>query len=300
MTAKIRTLTQTVTISESLLRVKGVIRTVSQTVSISDAVSRTVTIFGGGNAVTRALSQTVAISESVSRLAAKIRSNAQTVAISENLVKSRGRVKPVPTQTVTISEAIAKRLQKVRTLTQLVSISSELLRAFKNGIEILVIPPSGRGGTTVPYYKVKAPRLKQILYPVYSPAERQRIERRRKLRRYEPLVVIPAFKYNINQTVAPFIITNPTLSNKVYVRFAISDKSKSDNNIGKYGNVSFTGKPIPIKIASSQSKIKINKAKADYIMSEQGLHKSIRMSQKRFAKISKLMKLWFMAQRLFK
>ncbi len=134
--------------------------------------------------------------------------------------------------------------------------------------------------------------MKQILYPVYSPTEMQRIERRRKLRRFEPLVVIPAFKFNINQTVAPFIITD-RIKNTVNVRFAISSNRNKD--ISNIPYVVFSGKAIPVRIpVSDKNRFRINRAKAEFVMSQSAVQKY----GKRLGKLHKIMKLWYMAQQL--
>jgi len=131
--------------------------------------------------------------------------------------------------------------------------------------------------------KAQIPRLKQILYPVYIVDERQRLERRRKLREYPPLIIIPAFKYNINKTVAPFVITDP-VKNEVRVRFAINDSR----------HIAFTGKAVPIAITPSSQPKKINKAKCAHVMNQ----KAIEKYGKRLGKLHKLMALWSMIKQL--
>lgn len=279
-TAKIRTLaTQTVVISESATRITGKVRALAtQTVTISESIARTVT--HGLNIVRALPTETVTISESLVRKTAKIRAiSVQSVTISETLAKSRGKIRALVTETVTISDSIVRKAQKIRTVAEVaISIIEQEIKVFKNGILIVAIQRPDKGGYTK---KLRQPKLKQILYPVYSPAEFQRVERRRRLRQYPPLIVIPAFKYNINQTVAPFVITNPA-RNEVIVKFALAPTRKQEI-------ITYTGKAIPILIQPKQEQRLLNKAKcASFVANQQALERYGR----KLNKLSKLMKLW--------
>jgi hypothetical protein len=217
-------------------------------------------------------------------LAAKIRTLSATITISGSLVRLATKIRAL-TGTITIADAVtavkAGVHNIVKTLSETVLISASI-RAFKNGIELLPIIPSGKGGHTIPYKKPPMPRLKQVLYPVYT-VERQQLERRRKLREYPPLVIIPAFKYNINKTIAPFVITDP-IRNEVRVRFAINDQR----------HITFVGKAVPIAITPSSQQQKVNKARCAHVMNQ----KAIEKYGKRLNKLHKLMALWSMVKQL--
>lgn len=231
--------------------------------------------------------ETLTITESaLSRLAKKIRAlTAETITITQSVplqVRARQVIKTMTTETVNfVQQSLVRRTAKVRTLlTHILTIIEAEIKVFKNGIELVPAERANRGGHTV---KLKQPKLKQILYPVYSPAEFERQERRRRLREYPPLIVIPAFKYNINITVAPFVITK--LDNQVIVKFAITDRSP----------IVLTGR-VPIKVMP-RPKPRVNQAKAKFAMTQAGIERAQTQTNK-LNKLFKLMKLWFMAAQL--
>ena len=88
ITAKVRALTETVTIgAETLALQRGHNRTLTETVTIGETLSRLV-------GKIRALSETVAVSESLTRIASKFRSLAtETVAVSDAVARVRGVVR---------------------------------------------------------------------------------------------------------------------------------------------------------------------------------------------------------------
>lgn len=282
LTTKIRALTtQTVTIADTRNRSNGKSRALAaQFVTIADAVNRTVITT---SAIVRSLVESITISESPNRLATKTRAlTTQITAISENLARIKGKMRIVPAQTVIISAGtLARRTQKIRAFIENVT-GYDILEAFKNGIRLVPPQPPDKGGSGSSKLYPKGPRIKRILYPVYHVRERLRIERQKKLRE---TVVIPAFKYNIHRTVAPFIIVNP-LSNTVNVRFAI----------GKQEPIHFVGKiPIPIQIQVSHRRKEVHKARcASFVMNQ----KVIEKYGKRLDKMSKLMTLFFLYEQM--
>lgn len=293
---KIRSRTETVTISESQSRSVGKIRALAtQTVTISESLSRL-------KGVVRALAtQTVTVSETLSRLAAKTRTLAtQTVTVSESVTQVKAGAKNIVkslTETVTVGAGtVARQAKKIRTASELVTIT-EVMHVFKNGIELVKPQRPDKGGFTTRLYQKYAPKLKQIRYPVYHVTDLERLRRRERLREYPPLVIIPAFQYNINETVAPFIVT-PTNGNRIIVRFAISQDNTDTNRESKQPHIVFAGRSIPVRIdvpiVHKRAVSRVNKAKCDIVMSQQNLQKY----SKRLQKFAKLMNLWFMAQRL--
>ena len=283
LAAKIRALTtQIVTISEQTTPSRGKFRAIpTQIVTIgTDAVTRVKTSAG---AIVRSLSDSVAIAEvSLTRLATKTRTlSTQITSISENLARLRSKIRAIPAQTVTIgtgTTAITLR-QKIRSIAQSITIP-ELLEAFKNGIKLVAPQAPDKGGSGKMALYPKGPRLKQIKYPVYIVSERRRLERRRRLRERQESVLIPAFKYNINKTVAPFVVINP-IKHTVNVHFALKNSQ----------NVRFAGKTIPVQIPISQSRKKVHKAKSTFVMNQ----KAITRYGRKLNKIQKVMTLFLLA-----
>ena len=263
-----------------------------QSTGVNDAVARTVTS-APANAVTRGISQTVTITEtSLNRLSTKMRPLVtQTTTISENITRIRGKTRLVPTQTITIGAgSTSKQMAKIRTLIQNIA-RYELLDVFKNGIKLVAPQAPDKGGSGKMALYPKGPRLKQIKYPVYIVSERRRLERRRRLReRQEFAVIIPAFKYNINKVVAPFVVINP-IKHTVNVHFALKNSQ----------NVRFTGKIIPVQIPISSERRQIHKAKSTFLMNpriaERGRGKKlVKVSQvMKVSKIQKMMTLFLLA-----
>jgi hypothetical protein len=283
LATKIRALTtQIVTISEAKNASRGKFRVIpAQFVTLSDAVTRLKTT-GGGAAIVRSLSDSVTLAEiSLARLATKTRTlSIQITSISENLTRLRAKIRAIPAQTVTIgtgTTAITLR-QKIRTIAQNVTLS-QVLDAFKNGIKLVAPQAPDKGGSGKMALYPKGPRLKQIKYPVYIVSERRRLERRRRLRERE-FVLIPAFKYNINKTVAPFVVTNP-LQNTVRVHYALQRPQP----------VHFAGNSLPVQIPASQKRTQVHTAKSTFVMNQ----KAITRYGRKLNKIQKVMTLFLLA-----
>ena len=125
--------------------------------------------------------------------------------------------------------------------------------------------------------------LKTIKYPVYHVSELERLERRKRLRDTQA-VIIPAFTEQINRTVAPFVVTNP-ITNRVTVRFAVVRKEP----------ITFAAKvPLPLQITGKTVKKEAQKAKSAHVMQQ----KAIERYGKRLNKLSKIMTLFFLAKQL--
>jgi hypothetical protein len=285
LTTKIRALSaQIVSVSETPNRSSGKSRVLpTQSATVSDILNRTITTTTG---VVRGLIESVTLSESLNRLAIKRRAlTAETTVLSENIAKITGTVRAIPAQTVTVGAGtLARRTQKIRTLLES-NVLLEIIKVFKNGLELIPPQPSDVGGSGKSPLYPRGPRLKQIKYPVYHVTERQKLERRRKLRG-DSFVVIPAFKFNVHKTVAPIIITNiPRARNTINGRFVIQRRSP---------NVLFTGKiPIPVRILAANTKKQAHKARcASFIMNQ----KTIERYGSKLNKISKLMTLFLLAE----
>jgi hypothetical protein len=283
-TAKIRTFTENITLSGTPTRSTGKTRTLpAETITISDAVTRTITQF---HAKVMSLTETITIGDSLTRLANKKRTLTESISVTGSLVKQKGKNRTL-SEAITLAGTVTRQAAKVRRLTEVISIYDVLLQAFKNGKELLP-PPHAVGGYTTPYERVKQLRskLKTILYPVYTPAEMQRIERQRKLRQYEPIAIIPAFEQSINRVVAPFVVTD-VIQNRVYVRFAVAASVTNTT-------VTFKGS-VPIVTAT----LKPHTAKSYFIASQKATP-ALQKQARKMQKLAKLMAAWTAMQHFLK
>lgn len=141
----IRSLSDTVALSESLARLKSSRRPTLETVTIGELVARrksanrsllestpTGEILTRVKGTLRSILQTVPISEQLNRLTAKIRTSSQTVAITDNVARTivggqKNVVKTI-TQTVAISESIARRVAKSRSFIETIPLSDIVAR----------------------------------------------------------------------------------------------------------------------------------------------------------------------------
>jgi hypothetical protein len=129
--------------------------------------------------------------------------------------------------------------------------------------------------------RIIPPKLRTIKYPVYHIDEMRKIDRQLRLRSTRS-TIIPAFKYNIHRTIAPFVVTNP-IRNRVTVRFAVARKEPI---------VFLPKRPLPIQIEGKIVKKEAQKARSDHVMQQ----KSIEKYGKRLNKFAKLMKLLLIAE----
>lgn len=125
--AKLRSApTQTTTIAEiSIAKLAAKLRSISQTINLSDSVARVVVVPGE---IVRSLIETVNIGESINRLAAKIRPvPTQTIASTEQAARQKGKIKSI-SQSIALSDSIARRLAKLRISTETITIPESLNR----------------------------------------------------------------------------------------------------------------------------------------------------------------------------
>ena len=313
LSAKMRALsTETIGISDAVEQTVSAIQ--YEIILISDQVTRTVS---HANNIVRALeTESISITAgtlsrlkaaqraldtenitilagTLARLATKIRALAtETTTISagtvEQLVSSgQQAIEKALSDTITIAAGTLSRLtQKIRIIEDLNTVFSEILEAYKNGIRLVPPQPPDKGGITVPYKRVQAPRIKQIRYPVFYVPERFRLERRRKLREEIPRpVLIPAFQYNIHRVIAPFTVINVP-QNAVNVRFAL----KTTQN-----RVIFAGKALPVQLPVPAQRVKLQKASCPSFVMQQGV---IERYGRRLHKMQKLLALFFLAEQM--
>jgi len=133
MLAAIRTLSDTTTISDVLDYVKSgggtFVRTLTETVNISDSITR---MFTGS----RTLNENVTVSDSLARMLGLTRLLSDSTTISDSINRVYGAVRTLTDNTV-ISDSLVKVKAVFKTLTENVSISDSVQRLF-NGTRQLV------------------------------------------------------------------------------------------------------------------------------------------------------------------
>lgn len=108
-----RSATDTVSIAESVERSRGVTRETTDSVGVTEATSRTL-------GLVRAVSDSVGISEVVSRLAGLVRPTSDTIGVAEVISRGVGRTRAT-SDTITISEAVSRTAGLVRSTSDTVS-----------------------------------------------------------------------------------------------------------------------------------------------------------------------------------
>jgi hypothetical protein len=117
---KSRTLTETVTLSQSIARLAAKTRAITTTITLSQTLARL-------KGVNKPLTETVTLSSTVARLKGAIKPLTETVTVSATLTRIKGAVKAL-TETVTLSQSIARLAAKTRSLTDTVAVSSTVVR----------------------------------------------------------------------------------------------------------------------------------------------------------------------------
>jgi hypothetical protein len=193
-------------------------------------------------------------------------------------------------QSKTVKYNILKQTTQSATLKyNIINPFTRVKHAFTLRWRILFNQQQEKGGG----YIFPKTKLRQILYPVYSPEAMRRIERRRQLRLFQPLVIIPAFRYNINTVIAPFILTDP-IKQTVQVKFATALPELKQPPLYL---LRFSGTPVPVALTpQTQQKTRLNKARcASFVMNQ----KAIERYRGRLNKFTKILKILRQAERLF-
>ena len=117
-----RILSQTVLLAENLARVRGVLRTLSQSIPVLESLLRT-------KSALRLISQTITTSDSINRLNTLTRTLSQTILTAENVAQETvGNLIRSLVETVTVSDSIVRRTAKLVILDQFIIIAEQASR----------------------------------------------------------------------------------------------------------------------------------------------------------------------------
>lgn len=130
---------QTVTISSgSVTRLAAKIRSLSQNITIAESVVIEIT-----GEIVKQILETVAITENVARIVSKNKSIAtQTTTIGESLARIKGKTQALAVQTVIVSDSIVRRLAKQRILPETLPIPETLQRLTTKARALAIGPES--------------------------------------------------------------------------------------------------------------------------------------------------------------
>lgn len=124
----IRAISQTITLSDSLAEAALKFRTMTETITLSDAIAR-------AKIFPRAIAESITLSDSISRFKLAVRSISETITLADSLTRMATKFRTI-SQSITLSDALEAHKLLLRTIAESITLSDSVVR-FKLAVRAI-------------------------------------------------------------------------------------------------------------------------------------------------------------------